>query len=747
MKKDEGLEGRYHIKKRIGCGGNADVYLAYDNTLKQTVALKCLKNRESRGYSKKLKRFKDEIKAVREISKSIKGILPVLDHNIDKEANPHWYTMPVAMPINKYTLINSDKENIIECIRSLAETLNALHSKGIFHRDIKPSNIYFYEDNYCLGDFGLVDYPGKEALTETKESVGAKNTIAPEFKREAKRSSGDKGDVYSLAKTLWMLLTKNYTSFDGKYDSVDKKIGLGNYLKNFHLVEIEELLEQSTDNDPSKRPDMSEFARKLKSWKEISNNFIRRNMSQWNSVQKKLFKDIVPSRMEWVSINEIVKTLNIISSHESLNHMFFPDGGGMDLEEVRLASEDGCVFLFAGHTYILKPRKLIYENIENDANWGYFRLETQPLKPFDKDNADRYYEHLTEVGPGVYGPWIYGNYGYDDEGIPLPPGYQLVNRYLKGNFVIFSKASVYNKINSAYDGRHDRYPDADSFRSYIENMRHDYKMLGSDIFFEKYGKQQISAEKLRKTKARIDAMEKFSCFIDKTITNVDFTKEYKDAILFDKSKKTVMYVLYLKNRFTNPSSLGEVCYELLKDGYFAKKEYSIFDKREKRGIRFDNISQVKHFIEAFNYKVKTICAEADIEWFPDDLLFGVDMIRIAMGEHLFTKKEIETALREGNDHIKNKLVIDTEGFCHLVDWDNESLFTQYAVVHEGYQAFNNYVGKYSSLTHLDETYIRSLYGWLTHLKLDKSIYVDYEAEKPKEEQKLLEEIYELMGSQ
>ncbi len=294
------IASRYQIKKRIDSGGNAIVYLAFDKKAKECVALKYLKKTD-KGYSKKLKRFKDEIKAVRELSNNIKGILPVLDHNIGEEIDQHWYTMPVAVSIKEHFCSNVDPINIIECIRCLAKTLNALHKKGIFHRDIKPSNIYFYKDLYCLGDFGLVDYPGKEDLTKTKEQVGAKHTIAPEFKREAKDADGSKGDAYSLAKTLWMLLTGDNTSFDGRYDSLDKKIGLSNYLKNFHLVEIEVLLEHSTDNDPSKRPNMSEFVRILTLWKRISEDYVLRNTSQWQSVQKKLFTNIAPSRMEWTN--------------------------------------------------------------------------------------------------------------------------------------------------------------------------------------------------------------------------------------------------------------------------------------------------------------------------------------------------------------------------------------------------------------------------------------------------------------
>ncbi|MBD2843767.1 protein kinase [Paenibacillus sp. IB182496] len=81
-----------------------------------------------------------------------------------------------------------------------------LHEKGIVHRDIKPSNIYYYNDVWVFGDFGLVDYPEKTDLTEKGESVGPKNTIAPEMKRDAINANGKPADVYSLAKTFYFIV-------------------------------------------------------------------------------------------------------------------------------------------------------------------------------------------------------------------------------------------------------------------------------------------------------------------------------------------------------------------------------------------------------------------------------------------------------------------------------------------------------------------------------------------------------------
>ena len=96
--------------------------------------------------------------------------------------------MPIAEPIAKKFSGQESVEQIANCVIELANVMNVLHKQGIVHRDIKPSNIYFYKGGYCFGDFGLVDYPEKENLTKIKESVGAKTTIAPEMKRNAKDS-------------------------------------------------------------------------------------------------------------------------------------------------------------------------------------------------------------------------------------------------------------------------------------------------------------------------------------------------------------------------------------------------------------------------------------------------------------------------------------------------------------------------------------------------------------------------------
>ena len=60
----------------------------------------------------------------------------------------------------------------------------------------------------------------------------------------------------------------------------------------------------------------------------------------------------------------IINILSIIAGRKSLNHMFYPSGGGMDLKGVEQAGESGAISLLVGpqSAEILKPKKLCYES-------------------------------------------------------------------------------------------------------------------------------------------------------------------------------------------------------------------------------------------------------------------------------------------------------------------------------------------------------------------------------------------------
>ena len=98
-------------------------------------------------------------------------------------------------------------EAIVSGIADIAETLAHLHAASFYHRDIKPSNLLRYSGRWVLADFGLVTFPDKNDNTPVNTKLGPEHFLAPEMQKDATSANNGAADVYSLAKTLWALLT------------------------------------------------------------------------------------------------------------------------------------------------------------------------------------------------------------------------------------------------------------------------------------------------------------------------------------------------------------------------------------------------------------------------------------------------------------------------------------------------------------------------------------------------------------
>lgn len=185
----------YKILDSLGQGGNAFVYRATNK--ESEFVLKQLKSDHSWSFKEKKQRFIDETQSVLKVQNHIRGVLPIIDCALPDARGNYWYTMPVATPIlKKNPELSLDEKT--QAVIELADTMVLLHARGIVHRDIKPRNLYFYEGHYCLGDFGLVDYPDKSNVTRSHETVGPKFSIAPEMKRDANNYVGKHSSLSSL---------------------------------------------------------------------------------------------------------------------------------------------------------------------------------------------------------------------------------------------------------------------------------------------------------------------------------------------------------------------------------------------------------------------------------------------------------------------------------------------------------------------------------------------------------------------
>jgi serine/threonine protein kinase len=485
--------GRWTITEKVGDGGNSSVYRVKDDESNEA-ALKLLtifsKDKEKIRYE----RFRGEVKVIQE-NQDVEGILPLIDIYLPKSTKQEraWYVIPLAQPLNDYIKDKSTKERA-EIVLRIAKTLSELHQRGISHRDIKPPNVLVRDGNIYLADFGLADYPEKLELTQYGESVGAKWTIAPEMQRQSTMAEGQPADVYSLAKTLWILLTDQPKGFEGQYNPE----GI-NGLKNFNLKDEEQyanrkyfvytglldhLIQQSTDDDPKQRPTIGVFIEKLSLWLDVHQDFQRYNRLQWQEIHKKLFPFAVPCKVVWEDISDIIKILNLIGSTDNLNHMMLPDSGGIDMEKVSFGREEGTMefILSDNHTYIVKPKHLTFNGFPNSPEWNYFRLETGELEPLGMESGlypNR--AEAVEIEPMQYIDRIFWDEGrYLNQ--PLSKESRLINRYLNGAFLIVQKTSIYNHMGSVYFAGHNKMTAIEFHRRIVKLVQEAGKIRNSEAF-------------------------------------------------------------------------------------------------------------------------------------------------------------------------------------------------------------------------------------------------------------------------
>lgn len=703
------------LNDNIGEGGNALVKECRDKTTNKIVAIKQL----SIKSKEKTSRFKDEVLIMLDNCPQVDGILPVLNYCFA----PHWwYAMPIATPIMQHIKnTNAKIEDIVKGCIQLCETLEFLHSREVSHRDIKPDNIYFFKERYTFGDFGLVDYPDKTTtFTEKSLQIGAKFTRAPEMERQPNMADGKKADVYSLAKTLWMLLTKDIFGFEGRYDFLDEKHSLTNFelLRNEYLVEIHELLKDATQNGPDDRPIITTFKKKLNDWLVSNSSEHSKQTNNWNFLIRLLFVSSTPKNCIWNNINDINHVLNIIGRIPAYNHLLFSDGGGLDFQKAELVDNECLDIITDTFRNRIKPKQLVFESFKHSF-WNYFLLELDKQEVVVGTDVSEFEERVVEDTPNHYVSAVdacYGVYDYEN-GKALPKTAKIIYRCLDGKFLIVLKLGPYNHIAETYDGRHGNCSNIE-FREYIESLENVYEMHN---FLDK---------------------ELWTSLRNSVIQKCTFKKQYSELNITDDDKlSNVVDRNFVKNNFLN--------FDFIK---ILQKHNSNLTSRAKYRFKFNESStfdfnsffdRQKHFL-CVNGKIEkkdihstevyvalnketAIYVFKEIEKHLNNLCneyceifempyFSVKLERSGRPTHLFTKCEIEKLMRDADDRLNNTLVIDEDGFAHIIQ--DQTLTKFYPVVSETWCSRNVYVGRYSTLSSLDSAYHYCLGKWLLYLDLN-----------------------------
>ncbi len=222
----EGTQGKYKVGNYINKGGNGNVYdveiieTSNNDMLEKEYVIKKLTGKGESRY----RRFKKEIESVNILSRSVKGIIPIIDWSL--RSGDCWYIMPKA---ESYDYNSKTTLEIMIDMLNVAETIKKIHKYGYQHRDIKPSNLLFYKGELCLSDFGLVwNNKSDDNITQISENIGPILIRPNELKTIMTSSEIDfeKSDAYLFSKTLWMMLMKNKIGFTGEYHRDDDQIRL-----------------------------------------------------------------------------------------------------------------------------------------------------------------------------------------------------------------------------------------------------------------------------------------------------------------------------------------------------------------------------------------------------------------------------------------------------------------------------------------------------------------------------------------
>jgi serine/threonine protein kinase len=187
-------------------GGMADVYEAWQPSVKRRIAAKRLKPHLATDPEVRT-RFEEEAMFLGQLNHP--NIVQVIDYSSEKltlfmefiEGKPLDEVLEERgrLPLEETMLI----------ISGVLDGLSYAHEHNIIHRDVKPGNIFLTNDlQVKLGDFGIASIIGSEAKANDAQAdfwAGTPSYISPEQLTGAPVDG--RADIYAVGVTLYLLLT------------------------------------------------------------------------------------------------------------------------------------------------------------------------------------------------------------------------------------------------------------------------------------------------------------------------------------------------------------------------------------------------------------------------------------------------------------------------------------------------------------------------------------------------------------
>lgn len=218
------LGDRYLLERPLGHGGMAVVWLATDERLGRSVAVKVLSDTLTADHDY-LDRFAREARVAAGLSHP--NLVSIYDYDAGRRP---YLVMEYIEGGDLAERLEQGRAPAAERLaRELLSALRHIHAAGVMHRDIKPQNVLVDgHGNARLSDFGIARPRDATSLTRTGEVIGTKTYLAPEVL--AGEPASERSDLYALG------------------------VLLGDAAADGAAAPLWKLVDQLCDPDPERRP-------------------------------------------------------------------------------------------------------------------------------------------------------------------------------------------------------------------------------------------------------------------------------------------------------------------------------------------------------------------------------------------------------------------------------------------------------------------------------------------------------------
>ena len=251
--------GKYKLTEKLGSGGMAHVFKAFQSGVERHVAVKVMHAHLADDPDFQ-DRFRREARSVGQLTHP--HIVRVIEFENDgdnaymvMEYMPGGTLRDLLFEMNGAML----PKEAVAIVKQLADALRYAHRRGMIHRDIKPDNVMFTDERHehaVLTDFGIARMRDQTMLTMSGTLLGTPEYMAPETIKGDEVDG--RADLYSLGAMLYEMVTGQApfsagTPYAVMMKHVSATVPRPREVNRSISAELERLILRALEKDPNRR--------------------------------------------------------------------------------------------------------------------------------------------------------------------------------------------------------------------------------------------------------------------------------------------------------------------------------------------------------------------------------------------------------------------------------------------------------------------------------------------------------------